>query len=86
MIKIQSFYQVLNIYTKKNNQSQILHTIAKQVLDNIDIKIKNNNDQIVNKFQLTQHPFSSISQPIFKPIRQQVKFPKIKFLIQYQKD
>ncbi|WZZ62086.1 hypothetical protein YC2023_062193 [Brassica napus] len=60
---------IKSIYQQNNYQSQILHTISRQI-NEIDIKINNNE---TNKQD--QHPFSSITPPIFKPMNMQVKLP-----------
>lgn len=61
------------IYQQNNYQNQLLYTIYKQA-DNIDNKINNNENNKVDQFnQNNQHPFSSTTSLIFKPIITQIK-------------
>ena len=68
---------IKSIYQQNNYQSQILHTISKQI-DSIDNKININEKGKVD--QHTQHPFSSTTYPIFKPTTRQIKFPENEIL------
>lgn len=57
-----------------------MYTIYKQV-DNIDNKLNNNENNKVDQFnQNTQHPFSSTTSPIFKPIITKINFSENEIL------
>lgn len=50
-------------------------------MDNIDNKINTYENNKLDQFnQSTQHPFSSTTSPIFKPITRQIKFPENEIL------
>ena len=62
---------IKSIYQQNNYQSQILYTISKQI-DIIENKINDNENNKLD--HRTQHPFSTTTYPIFKPIKRQIKF------------
>lgn len=71
---------IKSIYQQNNYYSQLLYTISKQV-DNIDNKVNTDeNNRLDQHNQSIQHPFTSVTTPIFKPITRQVKFPENEIL------
>lgn len=67
------------VYEQNNYQSQILHTISRQI-DHIDNKLDKDENVLLTNYQPLLPPFNTISPPLFKPLTKPIKFPENEIL------